>query len=281
MTVCDQLKLKSEEEDYVSLEDVYAIAMDAGIECSDPSAVDPLQRNWDEVNAMLYHFHQLGVIVYYGEHQCLDQCIILNPQWIVDRITDVIREYSCVQYSHTRLGDKIAKTLEFQWLNLTKEGILSKRLLRYLWRGNQSQTQFLLKLMQHFCLICPVKIPKPGSVLMEYLVPNLLPTVDFPLQRENADAIIAFNFLPNGFFGRLIVLAFEYYFSESTLFQNNMDLDEHEHQIDSTEEILWSDTINAFCDTLEGSDTQGKGRLVNKTWVAFTIKKNKGCFRSQ
>ena len=113
MTVCDQLKLKSEEEDYVSLEDVYAIAMDAGIECSDPSAVDPLQRNWDEVNAMLYHFHQLGVIVYYGEHQCLDQCIILNPQWIVDRITDVIREYSCVQYSAYSV--EIIKTLEFQW----------------------------------------------------------------------------------------------------------------------------------------------------------------------
>ena len=118
-----------------------------------------------------------------------------------------------------------------------------------------------------------------------------MPGVDFPLQGENASATIKFDFLPNGLFGRLIVLAFEYYFSESTLYHNDGDYrdnnnetsngitnDKEEIEIKNKEERTWSDAINSFCNNLEGSEVQGEGRLVNKTWMAFTIEKNKRMF---
>ena len=97
-----------------------------------------------------------------------------------------------------------------------KKGVLSKRLLRHLWRGDHRHIDFLLTLMQTFALICPFKIPNEGSLLLQYMVPSLLPSEDFPLEvNKKHDIEINFgNFIPSGIFGRLIVVLLEYYFTE-------------------------------------------------------------------
>ena len=163
MKACDILKQKSREMQYLSIDEVCELSSEVGIN----------QRA--EVKAMLKHFHELGVVIYYGDRKGLSQLVILNPQWIIDRISDIIREFNVESSIHSKARDQIAKSMSVEWADLTTQGILSKRLLRHLWRGDRPNLQFLLTLMQSFALIVPLKIPVPGSILLEYLVPNLLP----------------------------------------------------------------------------------------------------------
>ena len=114
MTVCDDMKVLSEGQSYVALTDVYQLALHAGMQPEAGVELNPMNKSWEEVNAMLRHFHSLGVIIYYGDHEGLDQLIVLNPQWVVDRITDVIREHTVTSevLAHERSKDIHAKAME-------------------------------------------------------------------------------------------------------------------------------------------------------------------------
>eukprot|EP00945_MAST-04E_sp_MAST-4E-sp1_P007604 g7604.t1 len=264
MTVCDELKNKSQEDAYLTLEEVYELALECGIKDTggDP---DASKKSWVEVNAMLAHFHQLGVIVYYGHRQGLDQLIILNPQWIVDRISDVIREFSSQSFTHSRGRDKFAKEMNEEWSDLTKKGVLSKRLLRHLWRGDHRHVDFLLTLMQTFALICPLKIPTAGALLLQYMVPSLLPSKMFPLKENRRhDIEIAFGvFLPTGIFGRLVVVMLEYYFSETIERYGS-----YENRMENVAEKASAD--GAQTDPLIRS-LKENGPSIYKTWCAFNF----------
>ena len=107
MKVCDELKKKSRQIAHLSFDEVCDLSREAGI-------IDK-----DEVKAMLEHFHELGVVIYYGNREELNKLVILDPQWIVDRISDVIREYSAEAALHSRARDQIAMSMSAEWTELT------------------------------------------------------------------------------------------------------------------------------------------------------------------
>ena len=51
----------------------------------------------------------------------------------------------------------------------------------------------LAKIDGKIALICPIKVPRHGSVLLEYLVPNLLPNKSFPLTATDTSITFEFN----------------------------------------------------------------------------------------
>jgi len=191
MNVLDKLKkISSNEEyednfvsecdlDFVQLDRVEEIAEHCGVSRQNTST-----RKWEEVQVMLQRFHELGVIVYFNDIPVLSNYIILNPQWIVDRISDVIRSYNASNFTHSKAIDNLAQKMKFDWDNLTKHGILNRRLLRHLWRGYGDHIKFLLHLMQSFALITPFRVPSKGAMLLEYLVPSILLETECPFVKN-------------------------------------------------------------------------------------------------
>ena len=139
----------------------------------------------DVLSAMLVYFHSLGVLVYYDE-PALRQDIVLQPQYLVDRIGCVIRDFGlhrllCLQslgllfliLCSSRLPrDKQTKVrMKAEWNRLTKEGLLKWQLLQYLWsEDNDEQQRYLLGLLDRFGLVCPI----PGACLPTTVQPTVL-----------------------------------------------------------------------------------------------------------
>ena len=47
----------------------------------------------NDVPKMLKLFHELGTLVYFGDNPALSDVVTLRPQWLVDAISLVIRDY--------------------------------------------------------------------------------------------------------------------------------------------------------------------------------------------
>ena len=77
-TICDELK-KKDGNPYCFFKDVCAIAAKHGVD------------DEKEVRRMLAKFHELGVLVYFGEaDKELGEYVVLQPQWVVNYIREII-----------------------------------------------------------------------------------------------------------------------------------------------------------------------------------------------
>ena len=45
----------------------------------------------DEVDYVLMHFHELGVLLHYKEVDALKHIVFCNPQWLFDQLTELIK----------------------------------------------------------------------------------------------------------------------------------------------------------------------------------------------
>ena len=103
------------------------------------------------------------------------ELVILEPQWIIDAVSMVIRNYE--QEAHRKPCDEdAAREVPRDWTALKNEAKLSRALLEYLWGDKWGETRFkdhkekLLQLMTHFGLVVPIK----GKGVATFIVPALL-----------------------------------------------------------------------------------------------------------
>ncbi|CAG5127518.1 unnamed protein product, partial [Candidula unifasciata] len=112
----------------------------------------------EEVQALLHFYHDLGMIIYYGNHVTSDfllsNLVVLNPQWLVNMFKQVTAHVPPKERWNL-LADK--------WNQLVEHGILDDSLLPLLWPNSEKQHAFLLGLMCKFDLICP-RLPSSSQM---------------------------------------------------------------------------------------------------------------------
>ena len=131
----------------------------------------------EEVAAVLKFLHSLNGILWYSENIALQELIVLEPQWVIDAATCIIRDHRLDDHAanYTRMKEfdqeAMRKYPEF-WKALTGgSAILHGPVRRILWRhpSFNAWQEKLMELMMSFGLFIPV----PGRE-DEHLVPSLL-----------------------------------------------------------------------------------------------------------
>ena len=206
INVYEHLKELALTRSFVSTTEVAEVAMDK-------FGVEP-----NMINELLVFFNELGVLVFF-DSPSLRHFVILNPQWLVSRITEVIRDFSEQHqvnlFEDSELRAKHADNVD----RLVRCAILARPFMDFLWREEEPKTrEFLLNVMQKTMLACPWK----GST-DEFLIPSLLDLVDKNVctvpdlvDEEvdiNAKVVLKFGFLPRGLFYRLVAQLVSYAFT--------------------------------------------------------------------
>ncbi|XP_072025629.1 LOW QUALITY PROTEIN: uncharacterized protein [Amphiura filiformis] len=188
---------------YLSLDKVRDIANELGI------------KSEDDLQIMLQFYHDLGVIIYYGNNGAVDESlrntVILKPQWLVDVFRKVI--------TVNDIDEQWAKFSE-SWNKLDEEGILEDKLINHMWREIMEQKPALIGLMEKFDLLCERIPPKKSkskstqsSAGKSFFVPCRLR--EGPNREDllaDAKKYITFyltfgGFLPDGLFHRILTRA--------------------------------------------------------------------------
>ena len=104
---------------------------------------------------MLRFFHSLGAVLWFDD---LRETVILDPQWVIDGISRVIRNFEL--HDIPAIDESLKRGLfEREWEQLTREAKLNIDLLPGLWgderfRGHDS---LLLSLMMRFSFSLPMR----------------------------------------------------------------------------------------------------------------------------
>eukprot|EP00937_MAST-01D_sp_MAST-1D-sp2_P006541 g6541.t1 len=146
----------------------------------------------EEVDGFLRLMHAYGLVVWYGgAAPQLREVVVLDPQWLVDAISVVIRDFTL----HGLSLDRAAQiAFPGEWNEYRESGYLTPALLSKLWAGwsgfDPRELGFLSSLMQHFSLTVPMPPDEGGagsseggggggggggSTVARYLVPTMLP----------------------------------------------------------------------------------------------------------
>ncbi|GBG28540.1 Ras-related protein Rab-13, partial [Hondaea fermentalgiana] len=174
----------------------------------------------DQTDELLKFFHELGMLVHLRATDTLHDKVVLNPQWLLDKLARVIADEIHVQeiYFDERLADL---ELEDDFVLLRRKGIATRTLLDFLWDGEE--VGYLEEFMRDTMLSSNWKFPErslPRHRRNEtlYLVSSLLKNSrDSGIQRDIASlsngltCVLDFSefYLPDGVFARLLSLCAE------------------------------------------------------------------------
>ena len=134
----------------------------------------------DEVAEMLQYFASMGLIIHHGKNPKLRNFVVLKPQWLIDAVGTVIRDFKL----HKKPCDAEANKHRC-WPALSGcrrdgsqvpggGGRLHEDLLDRLWPAPEHSVEdrcFFLHLMQNHDLIVPLQSKEDGKTT--YLVPSL------------------------------------------------------------------------------------------------------------
>lgn len=196
------------------------------------------------VKSMLAFFHELGVIVHFTSSTVLEDLVILSPQWVLEAMSQVIRDGQLHMFSTEEMEELKKAALAEDASRMLKQAIVSRDLLEFLWKKsrflvnqntnvsrerlelkNVNLAEFFIQLMKKTLLLSEWTHRSKASSLtsMEsyYLVPSLLPlsTEAASLQQIAAlkEAYTCYcvydfrqSFLPTGLFQRVVCLSVEY-----------------------------------------------------------------------
>ncbi|XP_072030545.1 uncharacterized protein [Amphiura filiformis] len=188
----------NEGQHFMKLAQVQAMSRDLGIQSD------------TELFTMLHFYHDLGTIIYFGgndnNNRCLQEMVILDPQWLIDIFKRIITVLPWQQQW---------ATLKTKWRRLKEEGILEECLIDHMWHDLLPQKPALLALMEMFDLLCPQTPTEKGEAVCTYYVPACLqPCAGGKMHQELAGNksnvtfyIDLHGFLPDGLFHRLLVHA--------------------------------------------------------------------------
>ena len=173
----------------ISIEDARKIA-------SDNCGID----GDENVRAVLDFLHGRKVLINFSESPELARMVILNPQWLVDVLKEVIT-FKCFNHRDKRV--------QRHWLDFENSGILERELLDHVWgrfTDDQETCESLIEIMEKFSLLC--QWPSEGTT-EQYLVPSMLkscPTSEFPdVQTPSLFVRFKSGRVPPGLFSRLIL----------------------------------------------------------------------------
>ena len=153
--------------------------------CQDKGIQD--QQQLSDLSELL---HDLGVILHFKDDPALEDFIVLNPQWAVNAVYEIMK--------HEEVKTK-------------NQGRFDKDLLRKVWKGkgyNANERSKLLNLMLKDNLEVCFSAKEKGKTI--YIAPQLLPEtkpedLDWESIPQNLQYIYHYPFMPKGIIGRLIV----------------------------------------------------------------------------
>ena len=137
--------------------------MKMGIQCGlQPAVVVPA----------LEFMHELGTVLFYNEPDLKDH-VILNPQWLITAIGQVIRNWKA-DYHQSKQIDQLREIKDFEHLKMN--ALASKHLLTKIWADyNPKEQKMLISLMSKFGLMCEwFGRINSSSDSQQYLIPSLL-----------------------------------------------------------------------------------------------------------
>ena len=158
----------------------------------------------DEFSTLLNFLHDQRIVIHFSGSPELERIVILDPQWLVDVLKNVI---TVRRFKHT---EHPVKDL---WIQLEETGILDEKLIDHAWRDlldNQESHKSLIAFMERLNLISPWPSSKDSK---QYLVPSMLmsPPTDDVLQLLDSVnfpslfVTFASGRVPPGLFSRLIL----------------------------------------------------------------------------
>ena len=186
-------KLRKKHDKWITLEEPKRIAFeDCGI------------QEDDEFSTLLNFLHDQRIVIHFSGSPELERIVILDPQWLVDVLKNVI---TVRRFKHT---EHPVKDL---WIQLEETGILDEKLIDHAWRDlldNQENHKSLIAVMERLSLISPWPSSKDSK---QYLVPSMLmsPPTDDVLQLLDSVNVpslfvtFASGRVPPGLFSRLIL----------------------------------------------------------------------------
>ncbi|EGD80405.1 hypothetical protein PTSG_11050 [Salpingoeca rosetta] len=153
-------------------------------------------RTRQETKACLQFLHLYSMVLYYDSVPGMDDYVILSPQWAVDTMTRVIRNFDL----HHDVRDGEARAVGAQlWDDLVDRGILHRRLLDVLWKDLEGGTiEPFLQLMMEYGLCVDytapmVRLSSPQQQQhhhQQFLVPAILPMT---LEDEQASSSVTLS----------------------------------------------------------------------------------------
>ena len=186
-------KLRKKHDKWITLEEPKRIAFeDCGI------------QEDDEFSTLLNFLHDQRIVIHFRGSPELERMVILDPQWLVDVLKNVI---TVTRFKHTE------HPVRDLWIKLEDTGILDEKLIDHAWRDlldDQGSHESLIAIMERLSLLSPWPSSKDGK---QYLVPSMLmsPPTDDVLQHLDSVNIpplfvtFASGRVPPGLFSRLIL----------------------------------------------------------------------------
>ena len=162
-----------------------------------------LISSMEEIRSALIYHHFLGVLLYYPDVPGLSDYIIVDHQWLFDRISSIV----CFTFKHS--SNKVAKN------NLKYNGILTKELIQELHWQEELKEEYFIALLVEMKIIAGIQ--REDGDGDDYFIPYILPTYGSQtqcddilskyglLQGEPFLIQFASNLLPRGFFCCLAV----------------------------------------------------------------------------
>ena len=160
-----------------------------------------------DFDELLHFLHARGTIIYHEHTGDKDGLVVLDPQWLINILCEIIKVKSHDGEAMSLLQDR---------MHLQEKGILRRRLLDHACRNQNLDPikDSLISLMEKFNLICHWQAKKTEDSLI--LVPCMLTTkgeegnaVEEMTSNCPAPVYLTFdktNYVPAGLFCRLVVL---------------------------------------------------------------------------
>ena len=167
----------------------------------------------EDVELILHHFHQKGILQYYAQVKSLQNIVFISPQEVSDNVSTVISTHNCEPTSA-----KLQKSCN----RYETYGILEEALLDHMLEAHNCahKKSILLGLLEMFDLAVTIpnntrfidedqsySTPTSGRV---FLIPSMLTYNEKKIYHKNeGDVVIQFHFpdkfLPETFFNRVLV----------------------------------------------------------------------------
>eukprot|EP00511_Aplanochytrium_stocchinoi_P011954 CAMPEP_0204875770 /NCGR_PEP_ID=MMETSP1348-20121228/46820_1 /ASSEMBLY_ACC=CAM_ASM_000700 /TAXON_ID=215587 /ORGANISM="Aplanochytrium stocchinoi, Strain GSBS06" /LENGTH=757 /DNA_ID=CAMNT_0052032375 /DNA_START=59 /DNA_END=2329 /DNA_ORIENTATION=- len=132
----DEILSKRKSSSYLLLKDVQRIAKDVEI------------STHKEFELALSLLHDRGMLIHLTATEILKNIVIINPQWLIDSLTKVIRDDILHRFNE---GEFARVGLKEDLKRLFEYGLASRDILEYVW--DQEQVDFLLDLMERTLLL--------------------------------------------------------------------------------------------------------------------------------
>lgn len=163
-----------------------------------------------QVSEMLRYFHEAGVVVYLEASEELQHIVVIDPQWLLDKLARVIADDAHVE-SIYETGELVEAGLEAEFVEMRRKAIATRRLLEFLW--NDEEVDYLIAFMRENMLLSTWDFnPRETTYLISGLISDMMEPID--TSRFTAGCVCELDFsstfLPTGVFQRLVAQCAHY-----------------------------------------------------------------------